>query len=57
MKTSLKWLAEQIQAKEMECNEKLKRQLFIGKVIEIIGFDKAVELLKECNEVFKSKQQ
>ena len=37
------------QAKEMESKEKLKHQLFIGKVTEILGFDKTVELLKECN--------
>lgn len=40
-------------AKEMERIEKLKRQLFIGKVQEIIGFEKTIELLKECNETFK----
>ena len=37
------------QAKAMEAKEKLKHQLFIGKVTEILGFDKVVELLKECN--------
>jgi hypothetical protein len=37
------------QAKEMEKKERLKHQLFIGKVNEILGFDKTVELLKECN--------
>ena len=37
------------QAKAMEAKEKLKHQLFIGKVTEILGFDKTVELLKECN--------
>jgi hypothetical protein len=41
------------QAKKMEKIEKLKRQLFIGKVQEIIGFEKTIELLKECNETFK----
>jgi hypothetical protein len=41
------------QAKAMEKIEKLKRQLFIGKVQEIIGFEKTIELLKECNETFK----
>jgi hypothetical protein len=40
--------------KEMEKIEKLKRQLFIGKVQEIIGFEKTIELLKECNETFKN---
>lgn len=42
-------------AQEMERNERLKHQLFIGKVTEILGFDKTLELLKECNEVFKSE--
>jgi hypothetical protein len=37
------------QAKEMERKERLKYQLFIGKVDEILGFDKTLELLKECN--------
>ena len=41
------------EAKEIEKIEKLKRQLFIGKVQEIIGFEKTIELLKECNETFK----
>ena len=38
------------QAKVMEKKEKLKHQLFIGKVTEILGFDKTVELLKQCND-------
>ena len=37
------------QAKEMEKKENLKRQLFIGKVSEIIGAEKTIELLKEVN--------
>ena len=37
------------QAKAMESKERLKHQLFIGKVTEILGFDKTVELLKQCN--------
>ena len=37
-------------AKEMEKKEKLERQLFIGKVSEIIGFDKTLELLKESKQ-------
>lgn len=37
------------QAKAMEKKEKLKHSLFIGKVTEILGFDKTVELLKQCN--------
>ena len=45
------WHKEEVfeQAKAMEAKEKLKHQLFIGKVTEILGFDKTVELLKECN--------
>lgn len=30
--------------------ETLKRQLFIGKVLEIIGAEKTIELLKEVNK-------
>jgi hypothetical protein len=37
------------QAKAMERKERLKYQLFIGKVTETLGFDKTLELLKECN--------
>jgi hypothetical protein len=61
--TAVEWLMEQIcgdhtsewqeqieQAKAMETKEKLKHQLFIGKVFEILDFDKTVELLKQCNE-------
>jgi hypothetical protein len=71
MKTAIEWLEEQMetwghfprwmrddivkQAKEMENLKKLKHQLFIGKVMEIIGAKKTIELLKECNETFKSK--
>jgi hypothetical protein len=60
--TAVEWLAEHLcnemnfdywkaveKAKEMESKEKLKHQLFIGKVTEILGFDKTVELLKQCN--------
>jgi hypothetical protein len=43
------------EAKEIENNEKLKYQLFIGKVMEIIGYETTIELLKECNETFKSE--
>jgi len=41
------------QAKAMEKDEKLKNQLFKGKVSEIIGCSKVIELVKECNETFK----
>jgi hypothetical protein len=37
------------QAKEIEKKEKLKHQLFIGKVSEIIGSRKTLKLLKEVN--------
>ena len=40
-------------AKEMEKKEKLKHQLFIGKVSDVIGFDKTLELLRECNNTIK----
>jgi hypothetical protein len=61
-KKGVEWLVEQIcgdhteqwqkeieQAKAMESKERLKHLLFIGKVTETLGFDKVVELLKECN--------
>lgn len=32
-----------------ETSEKAKKKLFIGKVSEIIGADKTIELLKEVN--------
>ena len=63
--TAVEWLFEQYvnksiitiesinQAKEMEKKEKLKHQLFIGKVTDIIGFDKTLELLRECNNTIK----
>ncbi len=36
--------------------DKLIHQLFIGKVVEIIGFDKTVKLLKEAADAIKNKQ-
>jgi GTP1/Obg family GTP-binding protein len=64
--TAVEWLSEHLcnemnfdywkaveQAKEMEKKEKLKHQLFIGKVSDIIGFDKTLELLRECNNTIK----
>ena len=61
--TAVEWLVEQWpilesqlpdwlikQAKAMETKEKLKHSLFIGKVFEILGLDKTVELLKQCND-------
>ena len=63
--TAVEWLAEQLieshysdvidKAKEMQEIEKLKRQLFMGKVSEIIGMNKTIELWKECIETFKSE--
>jgi hypothetical protein len=41
------------QAKQMESKEKTRNQLFIGKVADIIGFDKTLELLRESNETIK----
>jgi hypothetical protein len=47
---------EQIKdAKKIEQKNKLRHELFVGKVHEIIGFDKTVQLLKECNKTFKSE--
>lgn len=58
--TAVEWLSKQIndsyydefikQAKEIEKKQKLEKQLFIGKVCEIIGFDKTLELLKESKQ-------
>lgn len=42
-----------VKAKEMEKKEKAKKQLFIGKVSEIIGAEKTIELLKEVNNVIR----
>jgi len=42
-----------VKAKEMELKEKAKKQLFIGKVSEIIGAEKTIELLKQVNEEIK----
>ena len=39
------------QAREKEINSKLRNQLFIGKVSEIIGENKTIELLVECRNV------
>jgi hypothetical protein len=66
--TAVEWLVENIrekglvaslwnekvfeQAKEIEKKETLKRQLFIGKVSEVIGFEKTLELWQETlNEI------
>lgn len=36
------------EAREMENKNKLRNQLFIGKIHEVLGYDKTIELLKEC---------
>lgn len=41
------------QYKEMELKEKAKKELFIGKVSEIIGAEKTIELLREVNKEIK----
>ena len=58
--TAVEWLVEQYiekltitpvmveQAKEMEKKNKLTHQLFVGKVTDVIGFDKTLDLLREC---------
>jgi hypothetical protein len=64
--TAVEWLAQHLcnemnfdywkaveQAKEMESKEKTRNQLFIDKVADIIGFDKTLELLRECNNTIK----
>lgn len=30
--------------------EKLQKQLFVGKVADIIGFERTIELLQECKD-------
>lgn len=42
-------------AKAMEKEEIHKRQLMLGKVSELIGFEKAVELWKECIETIENR--
>ena len=65
--SAVEWLVEELkgvyesdylnklieQAKEMEKKQKLEKQLFIGKVSEIIGFDKTVELLRESKQAIE----
>jgi hypothetical protein len=47
LKNDIKILTDWLKA------EKLEKQLFIGKVSEIIGFDKTNELLKEAKEAIQ----
>jgi hypothetical protein len=44
--------AKKIEIEKMEYykNQQLKYQLFIGKVIDVIGFEKTTELLRESYE-------
>jgi hypothetical protein len=66
--TAIEWLVTEIdpnilvtekvklaidKAKKIETKEKLKHQLFIGKVSDVIGFEKTIELLKEVNKEIK----
>ena len=44
-------------AKAMEKEEIHKRQLMLGKVSELIGFEKTVELWKECIESIVTGKQ
>lgn len=42
--------------KELERNykfERLEKQLFLGKIIEVIGFEKATKLLKESKDAIQ----
>jgi hypothetical protein len=40
-------------AKEMEKHQKSINQLFIGKVVGVLGVDKTIELLKEATNAIK----
>lgn len=45
---------DKIKQLENKCKlERLEKQLFIGKVMEVIGDKKAVELLKEAKELIE----
>lgn len=41
--------------KELKLKKDEKRQLFIGKVSEVIGCRETIKLLKECELTFKNK--
>ncbi len=41
-------------AKAMESNQNAVNSLFIGKVAEIIGFEKTAKILKECQQAIES---
>lgn len=38
---------------QIESKQRLERQLFIGKVVCLIGFNKTRDLLQECEQIFK----
>ena len=49
-------MTQEEKIKQLENNykfERLEKQLFIGKVMEIIGSEKATELLKESKEAIE----
>jgi len=52
MNTFLKEVIEQ--AQRIEEIEKLKHQLFIGKVMDELGYEKTLKLLKESKEPFNT---
>ena len=41
------------QAKAMENNQNAVNTLFIGKIAEIIGFEKTAKILKECKNAIE----
>jgi hypothetical protein len=49
-KDKLTWYAVLKEAKEIEENKNIKRQLFIGKVSEVLGCRETIKLLKECDK-------
>ena len=54
-KDKLTWYAILKQAKEIEEKKDIKRQLFIGKVSEVICCRETIKLLKECDKIFNEK--
>ena len=40
------------EAKEKENKTTLRNQLFIGKIHEVLGYDKTIELLKQCYDEY-----
>ena len=63
--TAVEWLFEQfeqkgyigkqdeLQSKAMENNQNAVNTLFIGKIAEIIGFEKTAKILKECKNAIE----